>query len=191
MAPREFTLSLASEPWYLEGYHRPSLGDPDHVIYGMIESLLVGGRTSRIYETVVNDARVALDIGSLNGFPGDRYDNIFLLYGLTAPGHSPDEIGVLFAQELERLQQEPVSPEELERVKNQARAGLVRSLNSNDGMAALLAEYQAKTGDWRNVFNDLNAIDAVTAADIQRVAQELFIPENRTVGKLVQAPAVE
>jgi predicted Zn-dependent peptidase len=58
-------------------------------------------------------------------------------------------------------------------------------------MAALLAEYQAKTGDWRNVFNDLNAIDAVTAADIQRVAQELFIPENRTVGKLVQAPAVE
>lgn len=190
-APREFTLSLASEPWYLEGYHRPSLGDPDHVIYGMIESLLVGGRTSRIYETVVNDARVALDIGSLNGFPGDRYDNIFLLYGLTAPGHSPDEIGVLFAQELERLQQEPVSPEELERVKNQARAGLVRSLNSNDGMAALLAEYQAKTGDWRNVFNDLNAIDAVTAADIQRVAQELFLPENRTVGKLVQAPAVE
>lgn len=190
-APQEFSLALPSEPWYLEGYHRPSLNHPDHVIYGMIESLLVGGRTSRLYETVVDNAQVALDIGSLNGFPGDRYDNIFLVYGLTAPGHTPEEIGSLFAQELERLKQEPVSPEELDRVKTQARAGLLRSLDSNGGMASLLAEYQAKTGDWRNIFNNLKAIEAVSAADIQRVAQSLFRTENRTVGKLVQAPAAE
>ncbi|MGF1567434.1 MAG: M16 family metallopeptidase [Nodosilinea sp.] len=184
-APREFTLELPSEPWYLEGYHRPSRNDPDNVVYGMIESLLTGGRTSRIYKTVVNDAQVALDIGSINGFPGDKYDNIFMLYGLTAPGHSPDEIGGLFAQELERLQQEPVSDMELERVKTQAKAGLIRGLASNSGMAALLAEYEAKTGSWRNVFKDLEAIDAITAADVQRVAQTLFQPANRTVGKLI------
>ncbi|HZG38870.1 MAG TPA: pitrilysin family protein [Nodosilinea sp.] len=188
-AAREFSLALPSEPWYLEGYHRPSLNHPDHVIYGMIESLLVGGRTSRIYETVVDNAQIALDIGSLNGFPGDRYDNLFVIYGLTAPGHTPEEIGVLFAQELERLKQEPVSPTELDRVKTQARAGLLQSLASNSGMASLLAEYQAKTGDWRNIFNNLKAIETVSAADIQRVAQDLFRPEGRTVGKLVQAPS--
>ncbi|MBE9109253.1 insulinase family protein [Nodosilinea sp. LEGE 07298] len=188
-APREFSLALPSEPWYLEGYHRPSLNHPDHMIYGMIESLLVGGRTSRLYKTVVDNAQVALDIGSLNGFPGDRYDNIFLIYGLTAPGHTPEEIGSLFAQELERLKQEPVGLEELARVKTQARAGLLQSLDSNGGMASLLAEYQAKTGDWRNIFNNLETIEAVSAADIQRVAQSLFRAENRTVGKLVQSPA--
>ncbi|MBD2110924.1 MULTISPECIES: M16 family metallopeptidase [Cyanophyceae] len=190
-APKEFSLALPSEPWYLEGYHRPSLRHPDHVIYGMIESLLMGGRTSRIYKTVVDEARIALDIGSLNGFPGDRYDNIFLIYGLTAPGHTPEEIGTLFAQEIDRIKQEPVSPEELDRVKTQARAGLLQSLASNGGMASLLAEYQAKTGDWRNIFNNLKAIEAVSAADIQRVAQTLFRPESRTVGKLVQAPSAE
>ncbi|MEA5450929.1 pitrilysin family protein [Leptolyngbya sp. CCNP1308] len=190
-AAKEFSLALPSEPWYLEGYHRPSLRHPDHVIYGMIESLLVGGRTSRIYKTVVDDARIALDIGSLNGFPGDRYDNIFLIYGLTAPNHTPEEIGALFAQELDRIKQEPVSPDELDRVKTQARAGLLQSLASNGGMASLLAEYQAKTGDWRNIFNNLKAIEAVSAADIQRVAKTLFRPENRTVGKLVQAPSAE
>jgi predicted Zn-dependent peptidase len=190
-AAREFSLALPSEPWYLEGYHRPSLRHPDHVIYGMIESLLVGGRTSRIYKTVVDDARIALDIGSLNGFPGDRYDNIFLIYGLTAPGHTPEEIGTLFAQEIDRLKQELVSPEELDRVKTQARAGLLQSLASNSGMASLLAEYQAKTGDWRNIFNNLKAIEAVSAADIQRVAQTLFRSESRTVGKLVQATSAE
>lgn len=184
-APREFSLALDSEPWYLEGYHRPGITHPDHVIYGMIESLLASGRTSRLYQTIVNDARVALDIGSLNGFPGDKYENIFLLYGLTAPGSTPEDIAILFAQELERLQQEPVSPEELERVKTQARAGLLRSLDSNSGMAALFAEYEAKTGSWRNVFKDLETIDAVTATDVQRVAQTLFKVNNRTVGKLV------
>ncbi|WOD37614.1 pitrilysin family protein [Nodosilinea sp. E11] len=189
--PRQFTLTLPSEPWYLEGYHRPSLGHPDHVIYGMIESLLVGGRTSRIYKTVVDDAQVALNIGSLNGFPGDRYDNIFLLYGLTAPGNSPDEIGALFAQELQKLQQEPISAQELDRVKTQARAGLLQSLASNSGMASLLAEYQAKTGDWRNIFDNLTAIEAVSAADIQRVAQTLFQPTNRTVGKLLPPPSAQ
>ncbi len=183
--PHEFTLALPSEPWYLEGYHRPSIDHPDHVIYGMIDSLLMGGRTSRIYKAAIDDARIALNVGSLDGFPGDRYDNIFLLYGLTAPGHTPDDIGALFTEELQRLQQESVSPQELDRVKTQARAGLLQSLASNSGMASLLAEYEAKTGSWRNVFDNLTAIEAVSAADIQRVAQTLFQPTNRTVGKLV------
>ena len=96
-------LELDSEPWYLEGYHRPGLNHPDHVIYGMIDSLLASGRTSRLYKTLVSDAQVALNIGSLNGFPGDKYENIFLLYGLTAPGKRPGRYrhrGQLFAQEL-------------------------------------------------------------------------------------------
>jgi predicted Zn-dependent peptidase len=52
-------------------------------------------------------------------------------------------------------------------------------------MASLLAEYQAKTGDWRNLFRDLDTIDQVTAADVQRVAQSLFQPNQRTVGQLI------
>ena len=54
-------------------------------------------------------------------------------------------------------------------------------------MAALLAEYQAKTGSWQNVFAELATIEAVTAADIQRVAQATFQPQNRTVGRIVSS----
>jgi len=183
--PREFILELASEPWYLEGYHRPAITHPDHVIYGMIESLLVDGRTSRLYQTLVEDTQVSLNAGSLNGFPGDKYDNILLLYGLTAPGHTPDDVGRQLRRELRRLQQESVATAELDRVKTQARARLLRRLDSNSGMAALLAEYEAKTGSWRNVFEELNAIEAVTAADVQRVARATFRPNNRTVGRLI------
>jgi len=184
-APRDFTLYLDSEPWYLEGYRRPGLDHPDHQIYGLINSLLVQGRTSRLYKALVDESSVALDVGSLNGFPGDKYANVFLLYGVVSPGHTAEEVGELMQAELVRLQTEPVSQDELNRVITQARAGLLRSLDSNAGMASLLAEYQAKTGSWRNVFTDLDILATVTTEDVQRVAQTLFQPEQRTVGKLL------
>jgi predicted Zn-dependent peptidase len=155
----------------------------------MIDGLLTSGRTSRLYRSLVENNPVALDIGTLNGFPGDKYDNLFVIYGLTAPNHNPDDIATLLHAELDRLQREPVSDAELERIKTQARAGLLRSLNSNSGLASLLAEYQAKTGDWRNIFRNLDAIDRVTAADVQRVAQSLFQPQQRTAVRLLSAPA--
>ncbi len=190
-APKEFTLELPSQPWYIEGYHRPSINDPDHVVYGLIEGILVNGRTSRLYKDLVETQQIALDVGSINGFPGDKYPNMFVLYGMTAPGVEPDAIAIALQSQLQRLASEPVSPEELERVKTQARASLLRQLNSNAGLASLLAEYEAKTGSWRTLFTQLEAIDGVTAADIQRVAQATFVPTNRTAGKLVPPPASE
>ena len=53
------------------------------------------------------------------------------------------------------------------------------------GMAQLLLEYEVKTGSWRNLFKQLEALRTVTAADVQRVAQATFMPENRTVGRLL------
>ena len=185
-APRDFTLELVSQPWYLEGYHRPSLNNPDHVVYTMIDSILTGGRTARLYKALV-EPQIALDVGSANGFPGDKQPTILLLYGLTAPGHAVEDIATGLDAELERLKREPVDAATLERVKTQSKAGLLGTLDSNSGMASLLAEYQAKTGDWRNVFEELQLIDAVDAADVQRVAKATFRPENRTVGKLISA----
>ncbi|MFM6309870.1 MAG: insulinase family protein, partial [Dolichospermum sp.] len=74
---------------------------------------------------------------------------------------------------------------ELGRLKTQARANLLRSLDSNSGMAEQLLEYEVKTGSWRNLFLQLDKIAAVTSEDIQRVARTTFTPENRIVGKLL------
>ncbi|MEM7794500.1 MAG: pitrilysin family protein, partial [Cyanobacteria bacterium P01_C01_bin.118] len=63
---KSFELILPSQPWYLEGFHRPGINHPDHVVYSMIESILVGGRTARMYQDMVEQSQVALNIGSAN-----------------------------------------------------------------------------------------------------------------------------
>lgn len=182
---REVTLQLPSQPWYLQAYHRPSLNDPDNAVYDIIGRLLSDGRTSRLYKSLVEKQQLALSAQGYSGFPGDKYANLMLFYALTAPGHTADEVGAALSKEIERLKTEPVSAQELERVKTQARAELLRSLNSNMGMAELLLEYEVKTGSWRNLFKQLEAIAAVTPEDIQQVAKETFQPQNRTVGRLL------
>jgi predicted Zn-dependent peptidase len=184
-ATRSVNLQLESQPWYLEGYHAPAKTDPDYVVYEAIASLLSDGRTSRLYQSVVQEKQLALSIAGLYGFPGDRYPTLMLFYALSAPDHSVDEIAMELHRQLDRLKNEPVSEAELERVKTQARANQLRAIDSNSTMAALLAEYQAKTGNWRNLFAELDRIGSISPADVQRVARKTFTPENRTVLKLL------
>jgi predicted Zn-dependent peptidase len=182
---KEVTLTLPSQPWYLEGYHRPALDSADNATFEVISTIMSSGRTSRLYKTLVEDKQVALVAEGDNGFPGDKYPNLMLFYAQTAPNVTVEQASQALRQEIERLKTEPVSEEELERAQNQLQAGLLRSLDSNQGMARLLTEYEVKTGDWRNLFNQLTAIAAVTPADIQRVAQQTFTPENRTIGRIL------
>jgi predicted Zn-dependent peptidase len=183
--PQEVTLRLPSQPWYLEGYHRPAMSHPDNAIYEIIGRLLSDGRTSRLYKSLVEEQQVALAAQGFSGFPGDKYPNLMLFYALTAPGHTVDEVQQSLSKEIERLKSELVSAKELERVKTQARAELLRSLDSNMGMATSLVEYEVKTGSWRNLFKQLDAIASVTPGDIQRVARETFQSQNRTVGRIL------
>ncbi|PSQ81068.1 MAG: hypothetical protein BRD46_02955, partial [Bacteroidetes bacterium QS_8_68_15] len=88
---------------------------------------------------------------------------------------------------LEDIKENGVSPEEVERAKTRARAQLVNSLDSNDGLAQSFSRMQELTGDWREVFQDLDAIQRVTAADVQRVAKETLQRSNRTVAMIKTA----
>ncbi|MEB3342256.1 pitrilysin family protein [Okeania sp.] len=182
---REITMKLPSQPWYLEGYHRPGINHPDNVVYDMIVSILSNGRTSRLYQSLVEEQQIALSARGFSGYPGDKYPHLMLFYAITAPNNDVDEVGAALRTEIEKLKTELVSESELERVKAQARAGLLQSLDSNMGMASALVDYEVKTGSWQNLFKELDNINAVTREDIQRVAQETFVAENRTIGRLL------
>ncbi|MGB3494192.1 MAG: pitrilysin family protein [Elainellaceae cyanobacterium] len=189
--PREVVLELPSQPWYFEGYHMPSVEDPDYLVHQVITSILANGRTSRLYQSLVEKQQVALNAQCFSDFPGNRYGNLMVLYALTAPGHSVEEVEGAIATELERLRTELVSTEELDRVKTQWRASILQTLDSNRGMASLLPEYEAKTGSWQNLFEELKQIEAIEPEDVLRVAQFTFSPEKRTVGKILSESSSE
>jgi predicted Zn-dependent peptidase len=73
--------------------------------------------------------------------------------------------------------------------RTRARADVLRSLGDNQGLAEELAIYQLRYGDWRELFNELHKIDAVTKADIRRVANRTFVETNRTWAAVETSPA--
>ncbi|HEX8252671.1 MAG TPA: insulinase family protein [Thermoanaerobaculia bacterium] len=184
VAERVVTLRETAQPLYVEGYHRPAATHPDDNIYDVISMLMSSGRTSRLYRSLVRDKKIAAAAAGFNGFPGEKYPNLFTFYGVTTPGHTPDELAEGIRAEIERLKTEDVPAAELQSVKTRVKAGVLRQLASNEGLALQLASYHTLYGDWRELFREVEGIDKVTAADVKRVANATFTPSNRTVAKL-------
>jgi predicted Zn-dependent peptidase len=184
---RYFKLRLQSQRVTLVGYHKPGIQHPDNAVYDALGSLLSEGRSSRLYRSLVRDQKIAVEAGGFPGFPGQKYPGLFLFYAFTAPGHENAEVEKGLEGETQRLCKELVSAEELDGVKRRARANLLRQLDDNAGLAMQLADWQGLTGDWHNLFRQLDKINAVTPADIQRVAKATFTEKNRTVGVIEPA----
>jgi predicted Zn-dependent peptidase len=179
---RSVVLHERSQPIYLEGYHRPSYRDKDDAVYDALADLLSEGRTSRLYRALVRDKKIASQAEGGTGFPGVKYPHIFYFFAAPMPGHTSEEVGNAIHAEIDRLRKEDISDDELKMVKTRAKANLVRGLDSNEGLAQSLAVYQTLYGDWRELFRSVDRIEAVTKADVRRVANQVFVPTNRTVG---------
>ncbi len=186
---RELQMKDPAQPFYIEGYHRPSYRDPDDAVYDAITDLMSNGRTSRLYRSLVRDKKVAAFAAGFSGFPGTKYQHLFAFYAVPLPGHTNKEMADGIQAEIQRLKTEDVTDEELKMVKTRAKAALIRSLDSNSGLASNLAINQVRYGDWRELFRQVDRIDKVTKEDIRRVANKTFVENNRSVGLLETAAA--
>lgn len=181
---RRFIIEEDSQPILLKGYKTVANDHPDSKALQLTASILFQGRTSRLYKRMVTDEKMALAVSGINGFPGDRYPGLFLLYAFPNQGISLDDIEEVFEEEIEKIKNGEVEQHELDRVRTQQRASLVRSLANNTGLTFNFAATHATTGDWRNVFRDIDKLSEITLDDIQRVANTYFTKENRTVGMI-------
>ena len=183
-AERHVTVRAQSQRIVALAYHKPDVNHPDNAVYDAISSVLSEGRSSRLNRALVRDKKLAVAAMGMQGLPGRKYPGLFLFAGITAQGHTNQEVEKALSDEIERLKNEPVTAEELDGVKQRARASLINSLRDNMGLANNLADWQVLTGDWRNLFKQVDRINAVTPADIQRVAKATFKDNNKTVAAL-------
>ena len=190
LAEKVVVIKEATQPFYIEGYHKPDYHDPDDAVYDAISDVFSNGRTARLYRSLVRDEKIAATAQGFGGFPGTKYPGLFAVYAVPLPGHTTAEMRDSIHKQLERLKTEDVTDAELEKYKTRAKADKLRGLADNEGLAEQLAEYQTNYGDWREMFREIAKIDAVTKADVRRVANKIFVESNRTVAQIeFTAPA--
>jgi predicted Zn-dependent peptidase len=186
---RRVTVESPSQPVLFLTYKRPNQRHDDDAVLDVVASILSSGRTGRMYTEMVRDKQIALAAGAAAAFPSAKYASSFLLYSAPNSGHTTEESEKSIEGILEVLKEEKVDEGTMERVKTKIRAGLIRQLASNGGLAAQLAFYHVNYGDWRMLFNGIEIIEKVTADDVQRVARKYFDKKTRTVAYLVKPAA--
>ncbi len=179
---RRVVLKDRSQPLYIEGYHRPDYRSKDDAVFDAITDLMSEGRTSRLYRSLVRDKKIASFSAGFSGLPGTKYPHLFAFYAFPLPGHTTKEVADAIHVEIDKLKKEDITDDELKMIKTRTKANLIRGLADNQGLATQLATYQTRYGDWRELFRSVDRIDQVSKADIRRIANEIFVDTNRTVG---------
>ena len=179
-AEKTVAIREQTQPFYVEGYHRPDYRNPDDAVYDAISDILSNGRVSRLYRSLVRDEQIAAEAAGFSPFPGEKYPSLFAFFAVPLPGHTPAQMRDAIHKEIDKLKSADVTDEELAMFKTRTRADLLRGLANNQGLANSLAEYQTRYGDWRELFLQLDKVDKVSKADIRRVANQVFVPGNRT-----------
>lgn len=182
---RRFTIEDQSQPILMIGYKGVAGTHEDAPALDLLASTLFQGRTSRMYRSLVVDEQLALQVQGFSGYPGDRFPGLFLMFGVPNQDVETADLEQRIYEIIEDVKENGVSEEELDRVRRQARASTIRGLTNNSNLTLSFARQHHRTGDWRNVFRDLDRLAEVTPEDVQRVAQEYLIKQTRTVGQIV------
>ena len=116
-------------------YKRPDQYDKDDPVYDVLSSILSSGRTGLLYQELVRDKKIALDAGVASELPGGKYPNLFLFYFAPNLGKTLEENEKALYGILDGMTKTKVDDVTLARVKTKTRAGLIRQLDSNSGLA--------------------------------------------------------
>jgi predicted Zn-dependent peptidase len=144
---------------------------------------ILSNRTGRLYKGMVIGSKVATDASA--GQDSKKWAGLFDISGEASEGHTPQEVEQGIYAEIDKLQKDEVPAEELQKVKNQFAAHEYRRLSSNMPILMYLINDEGH-GDWREINNAGKKIQAVTAADVKRVANTYFRKDNRAVATYVR-----
>ena len=160
-------------------YLAPPVASPDADALRVAESILSNGESSRLYQSLVYTQQVAAEaFGSANL----RQDaGLFVLGAILAGGKQPAEGERALLAEVKRMQDAPVTKAELDKAVNQLVANALRERETNSGKAFALGNAVIMMGDAKRANTDVERLQAVTAADIQRVMKKYFTDANRVV----------
>jgi predicted Zn-dependent peptidase len=149
---------------------------------------LLATRTGRLYKGLVLGNGVATSVYASQ--VSQKWAGFFTAGGEAREGHKPEEVELGIYENIEKIKQEDVPAEELQKVKNNFAASEYRRLSSNFPILMQLIQNDGY-GDWHEINEAGKKIQAVTAADVKRVAHEYLTKENRAVGVYTRKPGTK
>jgi zinc protease len=175
---QRFSKPVAADRLVL-GYKTPDQSHPDWPALDLANALLTGGPSARLYRRLVVELQAA---SSVDGYVLPFSDpGLLALTTVMMRGHRAEQAIDELDRAIDRLQNQLVSADELAKVKNGAETDFWTSLATCDGKADALGHHETTAGDVRALFDLIEGIRAVTAADIQRVARAYLTPQRRTI----------
>ena len=160
-------------------YLTPRQSDPDSDALQVADAILSAGESSRLYHSLVYEEQVAAEA---DASAEEREDvSLFVLTAILSEGKKPEDAEKVLLAEIKKLQDAPVSAAELEKAKNQMITDQLRQRETSNGKALALGEAAVLLGDPSRVNTDLARLQAVTAADVQRVVKKYLTDSNRLV----------
>ncbi len=181
----------AQLPYLVMGYKVPSLKtsqeDWESYALDVLAGVLDGGASARISRELIRGSQVAASAGAGYDMTA-RLDTLFVLDGTPAQGHTAADLEDALRQQILRLREEPVSEEELDRIKAQVVASNVYQLDSVFYQAMQIGVLETVGLDWRLLDEYVDRIRAVTAEQVRAVARKYLVEDRLTIAELVPLP---
>jgi zinc protease len=166
-------------PAVVVAHHITYDGHPDAYPLHIASKVLSDGQSSRIYRKLVYESRIAL--AAYGGGNIIEHPNLFFAVAIVQPGKTPEEAADALIAELDRLKKEPISAAELQQAKNQFARDYIFSRESNKDKAGQLGHAAVIHDDIKTADGEFDIFMNISQADVQRVANTYFTPENRLV----------
>lgn len=191
---------FAQIPALAIGYHAPSRQSDDWYAMAILDSVLHGGRAGRIYRSLVLEKQIALDTGGgINGDSGGGIDyngpTLLTTTMFYKPEYSAHAAVVAFQEVIDDVRETPITEDELQQVLVKLRADFYSMLESGHGgvprfgLMHALACFTLFDNDPHRINTILGKLSAVTAAEVQAVAQKYLTRENRSM--LIRKPIAQ
>lgn len=184
LGEKRMTIFEDSQPWIITGYHCPSILHKDFVKFNVLDYIMTNGRSSRLYKKLVTDDKSALFVGSMAGFPGNKYPSLYIIFSLPNMGHTTGQLEKIISEELNKLKSGKVTDEELKSAKVRMKVAAIKQMTSNKGLLSTLLSNEILTGSWKNAFDYIQKIEKVTVDDLKELAEKYFTLSNRVVIKI-------
>ena len=188
--PGEKRLTLRkgdAKPRYDLLFHTPGYPHDDLHALDIVEGVL-SGKSGRLYKKLVKDLKIALSAGAGNGL--DKFTSSFYV-SVDLDGNPPlHKVEKAVWEVLHEMGQKPISERELARAKNQVAARSIRSLQNMEELATELAFWEMK-GGWNHINKFPEAVQKVTAQQVQDVCKKYFYRKNSTVGVILPEEGVK